>query len=110
MGVFTPDLRCKHDKRRNFDVGNGNSQTGIQKGLLPHTGVEDFVVIFRGVEHFRVRLEGHDSAVLVRVPDDAHFLRDLATGELHLIDLALLVHLHRQPLRQSVDNGRTHAM
>ena len=42
--------------------------------------------------------------------DDRHLLRDLAAGEFHLIDVAVLVHLHRQPLGKGVDDARAHAV
>ena len=91
-------------------VGDLDAQAGVQEGLLAHTGVERLVVIDEGVEHLGVGLEGDDGAVLVRIADDAHFLRDIAAGELHLIDLALFMDLDREPLGKGVDDGRADAV
>ena len=72
--------------------------------------MERLVVVGEGIEHLRVWLEGDDGAVPVRIADDAHFLRDIAAGELHLIDLAILMDLDREPLGQGVDDGRADAV
>ena len=91
-------------------VGDLNAQTGVQEGLLAHAGVERLVVVGEGVEHLGIGLEGDDGAVPVRIADDAHFLRDIAAGELHLIDFALFMDLDREPLGQGVDDGRADAV
>ena len=91
-------------------VGDGDGQTRIQEGFLPHPLVEDFVVIDKTVEHLRVGLEGDLRAGLVGLANDAHFLRDIATGKFHFVDAAVFVNPHPQPLAQSVDDGRAHAV
>ena len=91
-------------------VADSDPQTGVQERLLPHTGVQRLVVILQRVEHLRVRLKGHGGTGMVRLADDLHLLGDIAPGEFHLIDFAVLVYLHRQPLAQSVHHGRAHAV
>ena len=91
-------------------VADSDPQTGVQERLLPHTGVQRLIVVLQRVEHLRVRLKGHGGAGMVRLTDDLHLLGDIAPGEFHLIDFAVLVYLHRQPLAQSVHHGRAHAV
>ena len=91
-------------------VADSDPQTGVQERLLPHTGVQRLIVVLQRVEHLRVRLKGHGGAGMVRLADDLHLLGDIAPGEFHLIDFAVLVYLHRQPLAQSVHHGRAHAV
>ena len=91
-------------------VLNDNLQSGVQEGLLPHAGMEDFVVIDRVLKHLGVGLEHHLGAVAVGLAHDGHALGDLATGELHLVDFAVLVDAHLQPLGQGVDHAGAHAV
>ena len=79
-------------------------QTGVEEGLLPHPGVEGLIAVHQGVEHLRIWLEGDRGAGVVGAAHHLHFLGDLAPGELHLIDLAVLMDLDLQPLAQGVDH------
>ena len=56
-------------------VGDGDGQTGVQEGLLPHPLVEDLIVIGEAVEHLRIRLEGDLGAGVVRGAYDLGFAR-----------------------------------
>ena len=91
-------------------VSDGNSQTCVQKRLLPHPGVEGLVVVLQRVKHLTVGLEADDGAGVIGVTDDGHFLGDGTTGELHLIDFPALVDLHLQPLGEGVDHAGAHAV
>jgi hypothetical protein len=79
-------------------------QAGVEEGLLPHPGVEGLIAVHQGVEHLRIWLEGDRGAGVVGAAHHLHFLGDLAPGELHLIDLAVLMDLDLQPLAQGVDH------
>ena len=72
--------------------------------------MQRFVGVFKLFEHLGIGLERDGRARVVGRADDGHLLRDLAAGEFHLVDVAVLVHLHRQPFRQRVDNARAHAV
>ena len=85
-------------------------QARIQKRLLLHPGVDDIIAVGGHVEHIRVRLEGDHGAGFLRRPHHPHGLGDLAPGELHLIDLAVLVDLDLQPFAQGVDHAGAHAV
>ena len=85
-------------------------QTGVQKCLLAHAGMEGFVVIFQRVEHLGIGFEGDLRAVLVRGADDAHFLGNMAAGEFHLINFPVLADLDLQPLGKGVDDRRAYAV
>ena len=91
-------------------VGNGDTQPRIQERLLPHPGVQRFIVIHQGVEHLRIRLEGNGGAGLIGVAQNLHLLGDAAPGELHLVNSAVLLNLHLQPFGQGIDHGRAHAV
>ena len=91
-------------------VGHEDVNAGVQEGLLPHPLVEDLVVVHGVLEHLRVGLEHHLGAGVVGGADDGHFLGDVAPGELHLVDVPVLVHPHLQPLRQGVDHAGAHAV
>ena len=72
--------------------------------------MEDLVVVLQRVKHLGVGLEGDGGAGVVGVADDLHLLRDVAAGKFHLVNVAVLVHLHLQPLRKGVYNGGAHAV
>ena len=91
-------------------VVSGDLQARVQKRLLLHPGVDDVVAVGGHVEHLRVRLEGDHGAGFLRRPHHPHGLGDLSPGELHLIDLAVLVDLDLQPLAQGVDHAGAHAV
>ena len=91
-------------------IGDGDAQPRIQKRLLPHTGVEDVIVIHQGVKYLRVRLEGDGGAGAVCVADNLHLLGDVAPGEFHLINVAVFVNLYLHPLRQGIHHRGAHAM
>ena len=91
-------------------VDGANAQSGIQKRLLPHTGVEHVIVVYRFLKHLRVGLESHSGTGVIRAPNDLHFLDDVAPGKFHLMDFAVAVHLYRQPFAQGVDHAGAHAM
>ena len=91
-------------------VLDGDAETCIQEGLLTHTGVERFIVILHRVKHLVIGHEGDGGAAAVGVAHDGNLLGDCAAGEGHLVNLALLMHLHCQPLRKSVDDTGTHAV
>ena len=87
-----------------------DAQASIEEGLLPHPGVESVIVVLQSLEHLRVWLEGDGRARMVGLSHHLHLLGDLSPGKLHLIDLAVLVYLDLQPLRQGVDHAGAHAM
>ena len=91
-------------------VRNGDSQTRVQKRLLPHPGMERIVIVNRVLKHLRVGLECHGGAGMVRGAHHGHRLRHMAPGEFHLIDFPVPVHLHRQPFGQGVHHAGAHAM
>ena len=77
-------------------------QSGIEESLLPHPGMEGLIAVHKGVEHLWIRLEGDCGASVVSAAHHLHLLGDLAPGEFHLIDLAVLMDLDLQPLAQGV--------
>ena len=85
-------------------------QTGSQESLFPHTGVQRLIIVFQGVKHLRVGLEGDLGAGFVGGAHDGHLLSDGATGEFHFVDVAVLANTDFHPLGQGVHNGSTHAM
>ena len=85
-------------------------QPGVQKRLLAHAGVQRVVVKHGLLEHLRVRVEAHDGAGVVRFAYYGHRLGYLAAGELHLINLPVLVHAHFQPVAERVHHARAHAV
>ena len=87
-----------------------DAKARVQKCLLAHAGVQRFVGVFELFKHLGVGLERDGRARVVGRADDGHLLRDLAAGEFHLVDVAVFVHLHRQPFRQRVDNARADAV
>ncbi len=92
-------------------VDGVDAQPGVEEGLLPHAGVEDVVVVDGGVgEHLGVGLKGDHGAPLFGIAGHGHLLGDLAPGEFHLIDLAVLVDLDLQPLAEGVDHAGAHAV
>ena len=91
-------------------INGMNFQSGVEEGLLPHAGVEGVVAVLGDLKHLGVGLEHHLGAVAVCVPHHLHGLGHLAPGELHLVDLALLVNPHFQPLGQGVDHAGAHAV
>ena len=78
-------------------------QSGIEECLLPHPSMEGLIVVHQSIKHLRVRLEGDRGPGMVGAAHDLHFLGDLAPGEFHLIDLAVLMDLDLQPLAQGID-------
>lgn len=73
--------------------------------------MEDVVVVDGGVgEHLGVGLKGDHGAPLFGIAGHGHLLGDLAPGEFHLIDLAVLVDLDLQPLAEGVDHAGAHAV
>ena len=72
--------------------------------------MDDVVAVGGDVEHLRVGLEGNDGAGLIGGADNFHGLGDIATGEFHLIDLAVLMDLDLQPLGEGVDHAGAHAV
>ena len=92
-------------------VNGVDAQAGVQKGLLPHTGVEDIIVVHRGVgEHLWVGLKGDGGAVLVGISHHGDGLGHLAPGKLHLINFSVLMDLDLQPLAEGVDHAGAHAV
>ena len=91
-------------------VRNGDVKAGVQEGLLAHSGMKRLVVVFRGVEHLGVRLEGDLCAMLVGRADNLHFLCDVTAGELHLVDFSVSVHVNDEPLGKRVDDRRAHTV
>ena len=87
-----------------------DAKARVQKRLFAHAGVQRFVGVFELFEHLGIGLERNGRARVVGRADDGHLLRDLAAGEFHLVDVAVFVHLHRQPFRQRVDNARADAV
>ena len=87
-----------------------DAQPGVEEGLLPHAGVEGVVVVFQGVKHLRIGLEGDRGPRVVGPAHHLHLLGDLAPGELHLVNFPVLVDLDLQPLAQGVDHRRAHAV
>ena len=91
-------------------VGNGDAKPRIQEGLLPHPLVENFVVVFQGIEHLGVGLEGDLGAGVVGFAHDGHFLGDGPPGEFHFIDTSVFVDPDPEPLAQGVDHAGAHAV
>ena len=91
-------------------VLRGDSKAGVQKGLLAHPRVERVVVELRRVEHLGVGVEAHDGAGVVRLADNLHLLRNVAAGELHLINLPVLVDADLQPVGERVDDAGADAV
>ena len=91
-------------------IGDGDAQARVQEGLLPHTGVQRLVVVLQRVEHLAVGLECDGGAGVVGVADHLHLGGDVAAGELHLVDVAVLVNLYLQPFGKGVDHGRADAV
>ena len=91
-------------------VGHQDAHPGVQKRLLPHPAVEGLIVVDGGFKHLRVRLEQHLRTRLVGGPHDGHFLGDIPPGELHLIDLPVLIYPNLHPLAQGVDHAAADAV
>ncbi|CDC74301.1 uncharacterized protein BN503_00904 [Oscillibacter sp. CAG:155] len=91
-------------------VHGADAQAGVQEGLFPHAGVEGVIVVDGVLKHLRVGLEGDGGAGMIRLAHHGHLLRDMAPGELHLIDLAVPVDLNREPLGEGVDHAGAHAV
>ena len=91
-------------------VLRGDAQTRVQKRLLAHTGVQGVIVEFRDLEHLRVGVEAHHGAGAVGAADYRHALGYLAAGELHLIDLPVLVNADLQPVGERVDHAGADAV
>ena len=91
-------------------VGDGDTETCVQKGLLAQTIVEGVVIVLHRVEHLVIGHEGNGGTAAVGVAHNGDLLGDCAAGEGHLVDLTLLVYLHRQPLGKSVDDAGAHAV
>ena len=72
--------------------------------------MQGLVVVHGLVEHLGVGLEAHGRAAAVCLADDLHLLRYIAAGELHLIDLAVFVDVHDEPLAHGVDDRRADAV
>ena len=83
-------------------VLGGDVKAAVEEGLLAHARVQRVVVIDRVVEHPGVGLEADCRAGAVGFADDAHLLRDVAARELHLVDLAVFVDVHDEPLAHCV--------
>ena len=82
-------------------VADVDGETGVQKGLLAHAGVQHVVVVDDLVEHLGVGLEAHGGAVAVGLAEHMDGLDDLAAGELHAVALSLLVDLDLEPPTRS---------
>ena len=91
-------------------IGDGNGQTCIQECLLTHTLVENFIGVDHIVEHLRIGLEGDLRSGAVGGAHDAHGLGDGAPGELHLVEMAVLMDADSQPCGQGVDDGGADAV
>ena len=91
-------------------VGDGDCQTGVQEGLLPHPLMKNLIVVDQGIEHLRVGLEGDLGAGFVGFAHHLHFLGDVAPGKFHFVNFPVFVHPHPQPLGQRVDNRRAYAV
>ena len=91
-------------------IGNADPQTGSQKCLFPHTGMQDLIVINGIIEHLRIRLEGNFRSGLVSFTHDGHFLGDMTPGKLHFIDVAFLIYPYPQPFGQGIYNRRTNTV
>ena len=87
-----------------------DAKASVQECLLAHARVERLVGVFKVFKHQRVGLEGDGRARMIGRANNGHLLRDLAAGEFHLVDVAVLVHLHGQPFGKGVDNARAHAV
>ena len=92
-------------------VRDGDAQSRVQKRLLAHALVQDLIVVFQRLEHLGIGLEAHGRAGAVGLADDGDVLRDIAAGELHLMDLPVLVHLDLEPFGEGVvDDRGAHAV
>ena len=91
-------------------IGDGDGKTGVQESLLPHPLMEDLIVIFQSIEHFRVRLEGDFRTGFLRGAHNGHFLGNISPGEFHLVNLTVLMHPHPEPLAQGVYHRGAYAV
>ena len=89
---------------------DADAQARVQESLLPHTGMENLIVIDRVVKHLRVGLEADGGAGFIRLAHHMDSLGDLAPGEGHLVDFSFLVDLNLQPFGQSIDHRGAHAV
>ncbi|MPM70900.1 hypothetical protein SDC9_117861 [bioreactor metagenome] len=87
-----------------------DAKPGIEKRLLPHTGMKGLIVKNGFLKHLGVRLEGDLGAVGVAFSYHGEGLGNRAPGKLHLVYLSVLVDLHLQPFRQGVHHRGAHAM
>ena len=86
------------------------AQTGIQECLFPHALMKHIEGIDHIIKHLRIGLEGNFRTSLFGGADNLHFLGDMATGKLHLIDIAVFIDSGAKPLRQCVNNRCANAM
>ncbi len=92
-------------------VGDGDVEPGVEEGLLPHTGVEDVVIVLGGVgEHLGVGLKDHLGTRFVGLANDGHLLGHVAPGELYLVDIAVLVDPDLHPFGEGVDHAAANAV
>ena len=91
-------------------IGNADSQTGCQKSLFPHTGMQNLVIINSVIKHLGIRLEGNFRTGFIGLANNRHFLGDMSPGKFHLIDVTFFMHPYPEPLGQSVDDGSTDTM
>ena len=91
-------------------VRNGDGESRVQEGFLPHPGVEGLVIVDQGIENLGVRLEGDLGAGVVGAAHHGHFLGNGPPGEFHFIDFPIFMDPNPHPLRQGVDHGGAHAV
>ena len=94
-------------------IAECDAQISGQKRRLAQSRAKRIVIVLqRLLEDLRIRLERDGSPGLAgrAGANPFHRLCDLAAGEFHLIDTAVLAHLHLQALRQGIDDRRADAV
>ena len=85
----------------------GNLQSAVEEGLLAHAGVQNLIVVYRVVEHLRIRLEANRRSGMVCFANHMDFFDDISPGKTHLVDFSVLMDLNHQPLGKRIDHRST---
>ena len=99
-------------------IAQGDADALVQKGHLAQAHLEGVKVEiaslkdagFRGLAGLDVGPEAHGGAGALGLADDLEVVKHLAALVFLLVDLAVLIDVDLQVLRQGVDHGRAHAV